>query len=209
MSSINAVLANGNNSGNKSSSKTVWIVLGLCCCLVLCSLAGWGLWTWYKKDAETPAPTAPAPPADGEPVPPAPGTDCEASGSCPNKTGRQYFCPYPWDRATVEWDKTGMKPRCCTGRKQDYNGAGCSKSDGPLQMNSGAKKTSAENIMKFLKDMKAQNRLVDYDYDMSNNYKQACPCNPGQQSFNVKVKDGASTKTACLYLQSGGRTTCP
>ena len=153
-----------------------------------------------SPDTPPSAPGPDTPPSDGG----GGGGDCEAKGSCSNKTGFKWFCPYPWDREYVNYSKDGKSAKCCKKSGSNYNDSDACQSQA-MRMRKGASDDSVRKLHKFLKD----NRGSLYSYSAENSYDKPCPCDTSKNTFNVRLKkDGRVDRLACIFLQSGSTKSC-
>lgn len=90
-------------------------------------------------DAPAPAPAGPAGPAAPGPAAPTPSGACETSGTCPDKSGADGFCPLPYDDKAaryIKWDASGKVGKCCKTLKSAYKSSECHGGDyAPVKLN--------------------------------------------------------------------------
>lgn len=146
-----------------------------------------------------PPPPADAPPAANGPPPAANGpppasgnTSCETTGTCANKTGTQWYCPYPWYSDKLMFDAKGMNPKCRS--EKVYNGKG-----------DNAIKLPGANTGKIHQQMKNAHIAGIKKYT-PNGVQVDCPCLRNTRSTLINMNNGETwciEKTGKLWACQG------
>ena len=135
--------------------------------------------------------------------------NCEEKGECQNKTKKKWFCPKPWERDQVNYDKNGLNPKCCLKSKSNYK----DKNDCAtlaMEMKAGATNDYKDRIHENLKKLNTGGR-TPYEFTWADYLNpKPCPCNAAlKASFIIKSqKNGIVDQLNCLSLTNGISVQC-